>query len=293
MSQKWDALLDKQQKIFPISFCMSVILASMLAVCFAYFSCFRVYTARLEGDHPITAIIQTGPIKEALPTEYLAELLNLSSDRPPLFLEFDERQGIASLLGSAMIKSAMIKKLPPSTLYIDYTLYEPIARIFDYENLVVDESGHFFPFRPFFSPRELPEIYLGIKENKEGEAGLKKAFEVLEAMTKRFYLTRLKIKRVDVSHLFYPSLGQQEIVAIVIDDMFSSNERFSFEYILRLNVKEYEKNLLHFSALRRELIKEQEKYIADYFQNKYSSSKNTKIIDLRIDKMAYITQMEK
>ena len=129
---------------------------------------------------------------------------------------------------------------------------------------------------------------MGIRENKDNFEKTDLALEVLEVMTKRFYSTRLKVKRVDVSRSSAPSIGQREIVSIVVDEVYSGQKCFKFEYFLRLNVKEYEKNLMNFLALRRELSKTQEKYMADYLKNPYPSLTNVKIIDLRIDKMAYI-----
>jgi hypothetical protein len=262
----------------------SIVILMMITSCLT----FRLSVRFPKKSPPISCIVQTGPFKEALPTQYLAELLELSSDRPTFFADFDEKEAEKKLMRSSLIKSARVEKIKPSTVYIDYALYDPIARIIDYENIVIDQTQHAFAFRPFFTPKELPEIYIGIKESVGAPERIGLALEVLDAMTKRFYLTRLKIKKIDVSRILEPSMGQREIVALVIDEVYSGKRAFKFEYFLRLNVKEYEKNLVNFLALRRELIKSQEKYMADYLQNPYPCQTNVKTIDLRIDKMAYI-----
>jgi cell division septal protein FtsQ len=262
----------------------SIVILMMVTTCLT----FRLNFRPVKKSSVISCIVQTGPVKEALPTQYLAELLGLSSDCPTFFDDFNEKEAEEKLMLSSLIKSAKVEKIKPSTIYIDYTLYEPIARITDYENIVIDQTRHPFPFRPFFTPKELPEIYIGMKESVGAPERIGLALEVLDAMTKRFYLTRLKIKKIDVSRISEPSIGQREIIALVIDELYSGDKTFRFEYFLRLNIKEYEKNLVNFLALRRELIKSQEKYMADYLQNPYPSQTNVKTIDLRIDKMAYI-----
>ena len=262
----------------------SIVILMMVTSCLT----FRLSFRPVKKSCAISCIVQTGPVKEALPTQYLAELLGLSSDHSTLFADFNEKAAEEKLMLSSLINSAKVEKIKPTTIYIDYTLYEPIARIIDYENVVIDQSRHPFPFRPFFTPKELPEIYIGIKESVGAPERIGLALEVLDAMTKRFYLTRLKIKKIDVSRISEPSIGQREIIALVVDELYSGDKTFRFEYFLRLNIKEYEKNLVNFLAIRRELIKSQEKYMADYLQNPYPSQTNVKTIDLRIDKMAYI-----
>ena len=77
--------------------------------------------------YQITAIIQTGPEREALKTAYLAELLDVSIDHPQNLYAFDLKEGESKLLSSPLIRRAEIKRLPPSTLYVDYEVRKPVA----------------------------------------------------------------------------------------------------------------------------------------------------------------------
>ena len=108
----------------------------------------------------LETIIQTGDKKEALKTVYLAELMGLSYDRPSNYYTFDTKEAEMKLCKSPFIKSAIVKKLKPKTIYVDYTVREPIAWVGDYENVAIDREGRIFPVFPFFSPKKLPKIFL-------------------------------------------------------------------------------------------------------------------------------------
>ena len=66
---------------------------------------------------------------------------------------------------SPLIKKASIKKIPPGTLYIEYQMRVPLAYLGDYTNTALDEEGYLFPFSPFFTPKKLPIIYLGLQQD--------------------------------------------------------------------------------------------------------------------------------
>lgn len=173
---------------------------------FTLFKWYRSYLMEKLSDpqYAIRHIVQTGPIKEALNTQYLAEILHLSSDQPIHLFEFDEKEGEALLLTVPIIKTCTIKKLKPATLYIDYSLRIPIAEIGDYDNLAIDSDQCLFPSRPFFTPQAIAQIYLGIHEACDFalKPALELAMQVLESIQKRLKQTRLKIIRVDVSRAF-------------------------------------------------------------------------------------------
>src|SRR5579872_2269935 len=113
----------------------------------------------------ISAIIQTGPEKEALKTAYLAELLGLSADWPTQLYALNVKKAENLLLASPLISSAKVQRLSPSTLYIDYEVRKPVAWLADFNNTAIDAEGHLFPVDPFFPPKRLPELYLGVPAN--------------------------------------------------------------------------------------------------------------------------------
>lgn len=236
----------------------------LLMVCFAlscitlfYFS-LSYFEKREVPKTPIKVIAQTGPLKEGLKTDYLAELLDLFSDHPKC-LEIEEVE--MRLLKSPMIREVSASYLNPETLYIDYTLRTPCFILLDIENRALDEEGVAIPLTPHFTPKKLPELYLGLQKPEE----LFRSYN-----PKKQYITQKLQKilshdlvRVDLSHIEESSLGKQEIVVIVKPEGKC--------HYLRLPMKEFEKQLSRYLFLQ-EKIKDQEL-----------------IIDLRVPDLAYLT----
>lgn len=258
-----------------------------------------------DPNHKIIAIIQTGPEKEPLKTAYLAELLDLSSDRPINLYAVDLKKAQEKLLLSPLIAQADIKRLPPHSLYIDYEVRKPIARLGDYQNVAIDREGYLFPLAPFFSPKELPEIYLGLPafgagEDSMGRQGglwqtpidnryLRLAFEILHHLQGSSWKEGLYVKRIDVSNAFASSLGQREIVLLTEEEIDLPQGGKSlhcvFPKILRLAPKEYPQQLANFFALRKTMLEDYRRQMAAVSQ---SGRFATRIVDLRIPQLAFV-----
>lgn len=263
--------------------------------------------ARLEDSrHRIAAIVQTGPEKEALKTAYLAELLDLSVDRPTPLYAFDVKEGQKKLEACPLIASASLTRIDPGTIYIDYTVRKPIARLGDYENVGIDKSGYLFPLSPFFSPKNLPEIYLGLppfgsEKDEQGREGgrwqaplqvrhLQLAFEILRALDGAPWREGMQVKRVDVSNAFAPSSGQREIVLITEDEVLSEEGKTVclFPKLLRLPAKNYGQQLSNFLSLRRSMLDDYRLQIAKVHFTEPAVEFAPRIVDLRLPKLAFI-----
>lgn len=260
-------------------------------------------------DHAyrITALIQTGPEKEALKTAYLAELLDLSIDKPTNLYAFDMKKGEQKLLSSPLIADAHIKRIPPNALYVDYEVRKPVAWLGDYQNIAIDKDGYLFPFAPFFTPKELPEIYLGLPpfgsgEDSQGRKGglwqtplqnsyLNLAFEVMQFLEGSPWREGLRIKRIDVSNAFAPSLGQREIVLFTEEDMLLNRAEESvccvFPKMLRLSPKEYMQQMNNFLCLRKNMMEDYRKQLAAAALPQ-SGRFSSRIVDLRIPHLAFV-----
>jgi hypothetical protein len=264
--------------------------------------------ARLTDEkYKIVSIIQTGPEKEALKTSYLAELLGLSVDAPISLYALNLKKAAQKLLSSPLIKEAKMKKIPPSTLYIDYEVRKPIAWLADYSNTAIDREGFLFPGAPFFAPKNLPEIYLGMppfgaETDLEGRKGgewltpiknryLNLALELLEFLEGSPWREGLHLKRLDVSNAFAPSLGQREIVLFTKEEIIIRQNGQEvicvFPKILRLAPKDYPQQLTNFFALRKSMIEDYRKQIVSHTEGGRFSPR---IIDLRIPQLAFIDQ---
>ncbi len=248
---------------------------------------------RLHNEnYQIKTIVQTGPEKEALKTAYLVELLGLSSDKPASLYAFNLKKGQELLLQSPLIANAKLKRSPPNTLYIDYEVRKPIARLADFKNIAIDQSGHLFPISPFLTPKRLPEIYLGIASIEgwyhESPAFLLAA-EILKVLETAPWTEGLRIERLDVSNAFAPSLGTREIVLITDEEITLRKENKEivchFPKILRLSTKDYELQLNHFFTLRRAMMEDYKKQLSAV---KTGGRFTPRIVDLRIPQLAFV-----
>lgn len=242
--------------------------------------------------YKITAIIQTGPEKEALKTAYLAELLGLSVDHPQNLYAFDLKEGEKKLLSSPLIKKAEIKRLPPSTLYIDYEIRKPIAYLADFENAGIDEEGYVFPIEPFFSPKRVPEIYLGLPEKNEFPIKgpyLDLALNILKFLESAPWEEGLQVLRIDVSSAFEPSLGRREVVLTTEEEISMRNEKgrifCKFPKIIRLCPKDYDRQLVNFFKLQKTMMDDYRRQITSL---QSGGSFSPRIVDLRIPQLAFV-----
>ncbi|MDJ0651543.1 MAG: hypothetical protein QNJ27_00800 [Simkaniaceae bacterium] len=210
----------------------------------------------------IKVIAQTGPIKEGLKTDFLAELLDLSVDRPK-YLSAEEVEEV--LRKSPCIKNVSASYLNAETLYVDYTLRNPVFALIDFENTALDLEGHLFPLTPYFTPKKLPEFYLGLKEILPFEKPLQG--KELALATELYHLLKSAIDRIDLSHINESSLGKREIVVV----LRLSNDA---KHILRLSTKRYKEELLNYQLL------------------KSTVQEGDFIVDLRVPKLAYVTQLK-
>jgi hypothetical protein len=254
----------------------------------------------------ITAIIQTGPEKQALKTTYLAELLGLSSDQPISLYALNCERAKEKLLASPLIASAHVKRLPPSALYIDYEVRKPIARLADYQNVALDREGHLFPLDPFLPPKELPELYLGLPSfggptDRFGRKGglwqtplegrhFRLALEILQTLEQSPWQSEFRVKRIDVSNAFAESLGIREIVLSIEEEIILDRSGqpliCTFPKLLRLSPKDYPRQLVHYQALKRGITEQYKRQLAtaELAGGRFSP----RIVDLRIPQLAFI-----
>jgi len=302
--------VDDRLPSFPIQKALAILAGSVVLTLALAFGGHTIYKKlkrqKLTSErYKIEGLVQTGPEREALKTVYLAELLGLSSDLPKNLYSIDLAKAEHALLSSPLIAKAKVKRMPPNTLYIDYEVRRPIAWISDYQNTAIDAEGYLFPIAPFLSPKEMPEIYLGLPkfesdEDSFGRTGgrwrtplnnryLTLAFNLLQAFEGSPWREGLHIKRIDVSNAFAPSLGRREIVLITEEELaLKKGEReisFTFPKIIRLAPKDWNQQLQNFFALRRNMIEDYKKQLSQLEEGVRFSPR---IVDLRIPQLAFV-----
>ncbi len=254
-------------RVKPIFFVvLSIFITTALG--FSTFRFYRNFTAKqmVQAKYLITEIIQTGPEREALPTTFLAELMGLSQDEPSNFYSFDENKARQNLLECAVIKSANVKKMKPSTIYVDYEVYKPIALFDDQQNIGLDESGKKFPIAPYFFAKKLPYFLFGQSDVDINKFQL--GLAILSFFDKREAFEGVYVKRIDVSNAFHPSFGKREVVITL--------EQKDRSCYLRLTPHKFPEELTHFISMN----------------SMWKEGKTKKsIIDLRLSKVAYIEEL--
>ncbi|MCB1111989.1 MAG: hypothetical protein H7A37_03045 [Chlamydiales bacterium] len=267
---------------------------------FLYYSHHKEQRA-LDDHYYIVAVVQTGPDKEALPTSYLAELLDLSVDRPTNLYRFDVKKGVKKLLGSPLIKNATIQKVIPGTLYIDYALRTPVAFLGDYSNTAVDSEGYIIPFKPFFTPKRLPTLYVGANhvegnwnEHASGpEVDL--ALKLLHELSVECLEKGITLLSIDTSNAFSASYGQREIVVTLEDQVQKENlgqmTLCLWPTLLRLDTQHYQDGWKDYLLLRKQLQKSIKHLVHDGENPVVTLS--TVVVNLRISDIAFINKVTK
>lgn len=224
------------------------------------YGAFSHYTNKKPSSSPIRWIAQTGPIKEGLKSDYLAELVGLSKDHPK---SIDPEEAQKILQKSPLIKEVKVSIINGDTLYIDYIMRQPQLFLFDFSNIAIDEMGYLLPFKPFFTPKKLPTLFLGLKSMVNWSEPIQEE-KVRLAMDLVCYLKDVaQVSQIDLSQTEEKTLGKQEII-LVLD-----NENGSHHY-LRLSLRRYTQEILHYCTIRERMI-----------------LKNF-VIDLRVPNLAFI-----
>lgn len=288
----------------PLPFALFWIVVSMLSTCAAFPLLLKGYRSfhnnQVEKDTHVRSIIQTGPQKEALKTEYLAEILGISADQPPEASSLNLKQLRARLLASPLISEGSVRRRKPNLLYVDYTVRRPIAYLADCENVALDKEGYPFPFTPFFSPKNLPELYLGL--NPFGKKSpnpdkpllawghslkgkdLALALNILSISTEDMHITR-----IDTSEAFSENYGTRQIVLRVEDTLYFTNGQLVLlPRLLRLSPDSYAQQLSNYLKLRHQLLEEER----EAFQDDPSYKPPLRVIDLRLPNLAFVDELE-
>ena len=295
----------KQKNLLSLSRALFIIVLSTCIISGSALFSFFYYKyikekQRSDVSFEIIAVVQTSPDNEAVKTSYFTELLDLSVDRPKNIYDFNVIEALEKLKQVPFIKSVELEKIRPATLHIDYVLRKPIAYFADYTNTAIDEEGILFPFKPFFTPKRLPEIYMGIDVmppifgEKVSHEKLDLAFALLSLTTKIFD-ENASLIRVDVSSAFSLIDGKRQIILKleerVIKGIDEGSKRVVYPRILRLCVENYEQQLANYQVLRKYLNEEAYKNTV-YIKKNNIEKAPCVIIDLRLSDRAFVSKIE-
>jgi hypothetical protein len=247
---------------------------------------------RIQNEqYRIVAIVQSSSQTDDLKTSYLAEILELSYDKPSNLYQYDSVEGVNKLLENPLIKEASITKILPGTLYIQYQMRIPVAYVGEYANTAIDSDGVLFPFRSFFTPKRLPIIFLGIREGEwvwgnslKEHPSFTLAFSILQEV-ETLKQDRLRVKQLDLSQAQADSFGQRQVVMIMTENGHQLTDSSTEErlFYLRLNPSETAQALANFSTLYNVLFKQG----VESSRNGFETGKPV-LVDLRIPHLAFL-----
>jgi hypothetical protein len=173
-----------------------------------------------DPDYAVEALVQTGPEVEPLPSSYLAEMLGLSVDQPVNLHQLHLPSLQKKLTQSPCIAQATLQRIGKNTLQVTYTARQPVAVLADLNNSLLGADGAILPYQPFFRPRRLPSIFLGVQPEAVKKLGKAiwgspthpKVSSLANDMLKHPLWNELDLVWLDLSHAFDQDYALAELV---------------------------------------------------------------------------------
>lgn len=285
--------MSSSPQIAPLKAALWIVISLVLIS--GSFSVVVVYYRSLQNArshdlrYNITALVHSCKGAEPLKTACFAEILNLSADRAVNLYAFDVPKAHEKLLNFSVIKKAIIKKIPPNMLYVEYSLRIPIAYISDYFNASMDAEGVLMPFNPYYTPKNIPSLYFGFDQSLAwGEKLQGEKFELVKLLLKvledHFISDSMQVESLDVSNAFSLNYGAREFVVTLskkVESFFGEQKiARSQKRTLRLTLENYLAQLANFKELCGHM-DEEVKNSKDRFSSHV-------IIDMRVSDVAFI-----
>ena len=231
---------------------LSVVLISGTAF-MAWLYYIHVLNHRLhQKQYNIHEIIQKNSQAESLSTNFLAELLNLSADQPTSIYAFSKDLAEKRLLQFPLIRTAVIKKIRPNIIYIDYSLTAPVAYLGGVTNTAIDKYGVMIPMHPFFTPKVMPTFFLSLPAVVDWGVSLQANDEFAAALSLLNLLSKVLppnylVQEIDTHNMYSKKLGQQEIVVVLIKTELDQSKKV----YVRLNSANFLDNIKQLLAVER------------------------------------------
>ncbi len=249
-----------------------------------------------EGNesYNITAIAQKCPAIECLKTVYLAELMGLSTDRPTNLYRFDAEEAKAKLLKNPLIKGGSVEKIKPATVYVVYQLRTPIAFLGGFSNIAIDPEGVLIPFKPFFTPKHLPEIFIETSEQPKWGQRLQGSqidlvWHLLKYLNAFCCNERVQIRKIDVSKAYASSYGSRQAIIILEEQKSENGTIHLYPQVLRVTAENYPQELANYLALKKGVLDRRKSTNTAKAQE--TIVEPSIVIDLRASHLAYLWEL--
>ncbi len=199
---------------------------------------FEYLKSKQENDpkYTILALVCKCRSPLSLPNALFSEYLGLSVDKPTNLYKFPLKKGEEHLNNLHVFKNVELKRIPPSTLLVEYELRRPLFLMAGLSNTAIDEEGVVFPYYPFFSPKKLPEIRLSSQVKWGDKVDMSEVLPILKKMKE----LDLPLKGLDLSHTASDSLGEREMVLKIGKSFVRLNpyDVHALEYLKKINISQ-------------------------------------------------------
>lgn len=237
------------EKKFPLPKAIAYVLLSVVVVWGTLFISwwYHDYTVKRrtqDSRFTIQGIVSSCLDPDFLSSRQLATILALATKEPKNLYAFDLQEAEMRCKSFPAIKTAHLSRLRPNAICISYEMRKPYVRMAEFENVALDKEGYPLPLFPIYSPKRLPEVYLGLQSLLWNEQVASDEFIVASELLQ--YLDQVlpntfRVSRIDTHNMRSVSRGRQEIVLVL--------EGGVCRRYLRLHASNYKKNIQHFLAL--------------------------------------------
>jgi len=245
----------------------------LLSVCVV---CLPVYLW-LHGEKQkqaliLTTLVQKTPTRTYLSPRFFSDYLSLSPKGQKITLSLLDVKKIEKKLAAFPLFAHIEAKISNSgELILSYELREPRFFLGDYSGLGLDKEGRIIPLQPFFSPKILPRVWLGLDKIDWNKAyGIEKA-EAIALFFEMAPYRDFQLQSIDLSQLLHPIVAHHEIIVKV--------GHFGSLHYLRIHPQRIEQ------ALKRYV-----KIFEEESLNNYSGS--SFIFDARVKKFATLKVLQ-
>lgn len=162
------------------------------------------YSKSIDPRYTIRAIVSKPIASERLMPAILAEWLDLSTSKGRNLYRFNLEQARVKLESQPPVKKVALSRLPPSSLLVEVELRKPMALMGDRTNTAISEEGVLFSLVPYYTPKKLPRLFLGSRDN------FPLAKDLLHHFERKGRLD--KVDLIDVEKSQSSSYGDREVI---------------------------------------------------------------------------------
>lgn len=193
----------------------------------------------------LTTLIQKTPTVNALSPRFFSNYLGLRPQgRNIAIRKLDIQKINKKLKAFPIFKTIEAEFTKEGQLLVNYHLRNPHFSLKDYTNCGVDEEGFIIPLTSFYTPKKLPQIYLGLEElsfTKSHDTQI--ANQIIDFFRKN-RLDQLTVSLIDLSKTNRMLKSHKEVIVII--------EFLDKKHYLRIHPENVDKALARYISLFKE-----------------------------------------